>query len=248
MKQNLVEALRGIENGGRTLATLALTLIAISGVLGIINLSGLGIVLSDSIAGVAGANIYLGVLVTALICLILGMGMTTTGAYLIALAVAGTTLIRLGQSPLAVHMLCLYTAALSSITPPVCVASYVAAAIAKTSWFGVAVNAVKLAAVGFMLSLVFVFHPALLMEGSAATIALSFILAILGSFLLAIGFTGYFSQSINVFSRILFSVSGFLFLLPYWETRATGGGLALVGAVVIYLDYRWRTGMRPTFK
>src|SRR5690606_18242337 len=100
--------------------------------------------------------------VTGLVCMVLGMGMPTTAAYVLVAAVLAPALTKIGVEPIVAHMFVFYFATLSVITPPVCVAVFVAAGIAQTDWLAVAREAVKLAAVTYVIPFMFLVYPGML--------------------------------------------------------------------------------------
>jgi TRAP transporter 4TM/12TM fusion protein len=104
-------------------------------VIGMFNLSGLGIKVSEMIIGLSAGSKFLALFFTMIVCLILGMGVPTTAAYVLAASVAGPALVKLGVVSLAAHLFVFYFAIISAITPPVCAAVYAAAAIARSNWW-----------------------------------------------------------------------------------------------------------------
>lgn len=131
-----------------------------------VNLTGLGVALSSLIVSMAGSSIWLIALVTALVCLVLGMGIPTTAAYVLVAAVLAPALIKVGIEPIIAHMFVFYYATISVITPPVCVAVFVAAGIAQTNWMAVAREACKLGAVTYVIPFMFIAYPGMLASGS----------------------------------------------------------------------------------
>ena len=136
-----------------------------------VNMTGVGIALSNVIASLAGSSVLILALLVALICLILGMGIPTTAAYVLVAAVLAPALIKAGTGTLVAHMFVFYFATISVITPPVCVAVFVAAGIAKTPWLPVGIEACKLGAVTYVVPFLFLLYPGMLAAGGALDIA-----------------------------------------------------------------------------
>ena len=127
--------------------------------------------MSGAIAAAAGGSVFWTALIVAAVCLVIGMGMPTTAAYVLAAAVMAPALIRAGVEPLAGHLFVFYYATLSVITPPLCIAVFVAAGIAKERWTAVASRALRLGAVLYCVPALFLIYPGLLLNGGAAEIA-----------------------------------------------------------------------------
>ena len=117
-----------------------------------INLTDHGVALSSTIVKLAGNSTFLVAIIVGIVCLIMGMGLPTTAAYVLVAAVLAPAMTQVGVDPLAAHMFVFYFATLSVITPPVCVAVFVGAGIAQTGWlpfFGVAAPRLQKGGVGF---------------------------------------------------------------------------------------------------
>jgi len=162
--KKLVEAL---VDGGKGVVTVGILLIAAQVFVAMLNLTGLGVSVSNFVLDIAGGNLYIVVAVMALICLVAGMGLPTSAAYVLVAAVFAPALISKEFDPLAVHLFVLYFACLSVITPPVCVGSFVAAAIAKCSWLNLSGWAMRLGAGCYFVPFLFFAYPGLLLNGSA---------------------------------------------------------------------------------
>jgi TRAP transporter 4TM/12TM fusion protein len=135
-----------------------------------LNLTGVGVTISSLVVSLGGANLMLVGVIVACACLILGMGIPTTAAYVLVAAVMAPALIAINVEPLVAHMFVFYYATISVITPPVCIAVFVAASIAGASWWSVALVAVRLAAVTYIVPFMFLTYPGMLWSGSAMDI------------------------------------------------------------------------------
>ena len=164
---------RSLEEGGRGVVTVGVLLIAAQVFVGVLNLTGFGVTATSVILSTAGGKIWLIALIMAVVCLIAGMGLPTSAAYVLVAAVFATPLIQQGLDPLTVHFFVLYYATLSVITPPVCVGVFVAAAIAQTGWLNVAGQAVRLAASVYVLPMLFLIYPGMLGNGGPTAVALA---------------------------------------------------------------------------
>lgn len=163
LRRRPLDLVRAVAVGGRSGATIIVAVAAIGVVLGVLNLTGVGLAFASNVAALGKDSLFLALLLTALTCLLLGMGMPTLPAYLIIVLVMGRSLRQLGIDPLAVHLFVFYFGVLSAITPPVAVAIFAAAPISGSHPIGTAVAALRLAFVGFIIPFVFVMEPSLLL-------------------------------------------------------------------------------------
>lgn len=166
LKQCGKALLAGVHDAGVGFVTITILLAGAQIIVSIINLTGVGVTLSSQIVDGFSALPYLAPLVVALACLVLGMGVPTTAAYILVASILAPAMIRIGYEPLATHLFVLYFAALSAITPPVCVAVFVASGIAKTSWLAVARQAMRLSSAIYLLPFLFLMLPGLIGQGS----------------------------------------------------------------------------------
>ena len=147
---------------GRQIATIAAIIVCAGLIVGVFNMTGLGVKLSSVILSLSGGELWAALLLTALASLVLGMELPTTAAYVICVAVAGPALTALGLPELTVHLFVFWYALLCTITPPVCGNVFIAAGIAETPWLPVAFTAMRLGLGLFLVPLGFVSHPSLL--------------------------------------------------------------------------------------
>ncbi|TVO53030.1 TRAP transporter permease [Denitromonas halophila] len=156
-----------LDDGANSLVVVGVLLAGAQILVAMINLTGIGVTLSSMIVGEATASVLAVGLIVAAICMIMGMGIPTTAAYVLVAATLAPALVKVGVSPLAAHMFVFYFATLSVITPPVCVGVFVAAGIAGVGWTQVARHAVSLGAVTYVIPFLFLLYPGMLTPGSA---------------------------------------------------------------------------------
>ena len=140
-------------------------------IIGVVTLTGLGIVFTQFVVNLAQSTLILALLLTMVAGIVLGMGIPTTPAYIIMTSLLVPALVKLGVIEPAAHMFAFYFAILSAITPPVALAVYAAASIGGASLWRSGVQAVKFAAAGFIVPFFFVYNPALLFSGPWEDIA-----------------------------------------------------------------------------
>ena len=185
-------------------------------IIGGIVLSGLGLKFSAILVELAAGSLLLCVVMVMIISIIIGMGSSTTGSYIILSVVAAPALIHLGVVPVAAHLVVFYAACLSNITPPVCVSAFAAAALAKADPMQTGFAALKYGAALILLPFGFVYLPPLLLGGSTFDIVYTVILLLLGFMSLAMVLQGadFLRSRISLQARFLFIVSALLLLLP----------------------------------
>lgn len=197
-------------------------------VVGMVSLTGIGVIFGDMMIQAAHSMLFPSLLFTALTCIILGMGLPTTAAYVIAASILAPSLIKLGLTPLTSHLFVFYFACLSAITPPVALAAYAGAGIAKCSPMTTAVEACKLGFAGFMVPFAFCYNPAMMMQGNVAEILSVFISAFIGVSIMSAGFQGWLLWKLHLLERIIFICAGLLMFIPGTLTDITGLATAIV--------------------
>jgi TRAP transporter 4TM/12TM fusion protein len=225
---NLVVAL---ETGGKSIVLVAGLCACAQIVIGMVNLSGLGIKMTEMILGLSMGIEFLALFFTMIVCLILGMGLPTTAAYVLAASVAGPALIKLGVIPMAAQLFVFYFAIISAITPPVCAATYAAVAIARSKWWESGWLAVRMGLAGFMAPFLFVYVPNLLLKGSLLEIFWNSLVSALGVMAMAGVAMGYFGDRSRWYESLLLALGALFLLKPGLATDLIG--LSLV--VGIYL-------------
>ena len=206
----------------------------------LINLTGFGVKLSDIIVSLGQSNVFLCLICSMFVCIILGMGLPTTAAYVLGAAVLAPPLVALGLEPLVVHLFIFYYACLSAITPPVCVAVFMAAGLAKAKWLHVGAIACMIALPSFVIPFTFCYNPALLLQGNAFAVSVAIVTALLGVGLMSICLTGYIDKPVPMIYRIVFLIGGILLLVPYYLESAVGFILAAAAFVVFSISSKKR--------
>ncbi|MSO21314.1 MAG: TRAP transporter permease [Acidobacteria bacterium] len=200
-------------------------------------ITGLGGKFSGMLFEMAGQNLLPALIITMIICLILGMGMPTPSAYILTAVVAVPALVRLGIPVLSAHMFVLYFACLSAITPPVAVAAFATAGIAGADPNEVGFRAVRLGIVAFLVPFIFVYQPALLLRGSLAEVVIAAATSITGVILLAAGIEGWLLARAVWWERAMLMVGGILLLIPGLYTDIPG---VILAAAVLAIQWRKR--------
>lgn len=222
--------LQALEMGARGAISVGIACAIVGIVIGSISLSSLGLIVGNNIIELGGNSLGLTMFLTMLTCLVMGMGVPTTPMYIIVATVAAPILTHnFNVIPIAAHMFVFYYGALAEITPPVALAAFTAAGIARAKPFSVAVTAVRLALAGFIIPYFYVWNPILLMEGRDYTaIAWAAVTAVLGIVSLSVALQNWMFGKTNVLQRVFAFVAAFLLITPGLVTDVIGGGLLLL--------------------
>lgn len=236
-RRELGRMLTILENTGRALIEVGVICGLAGYIVGVVSLTGLGLSLSRALVALSGGNALMLLVLAAIGSTILGMGMPITACYILLVLLIAPALIQLGILPLAAHLFLMYFGAMSFVTPPVAIAAYVAAGIARADPMRVGFIGVRLGIVAYVVPFVFCYNPALLLKGSVEDIILLTSSVTLGIISIAIAFEGYLFYKLNVLKRIGFSLAGFLLIVP--ELITDGIGL-LLGILLVLWEYQRR--------
>lgn len=183
-------------------------------VIGGISMTGLGGKFADLVFLVAGDSAFIALVISALLAIIMGMGMPTPSAYILAVILVGPTLLAMDFTMLQTNMFILYFAVLSAMTPPVAVAAFAASAIADAPPLRIATGAVRLSIAAFIVPFIFIYDQGLLLEGDVFDIAMTCMTAVSGVLLLSVAAEGFWKTKLGIIPRLLFAGAGFLFMMP----------------------------------
>jgi len=222
--------LEALEDGARNTLSVAMACACAGIVIGCVTITGMGISFTQMVLALAQNMLLLALLLTAIAGIVLGMGMPTTPAYIVMVALLVPALVKLGAIAPAAHMFAFYFAILSAITPPVALAVFAAASLAKTDIWSAGWEAVRIGSAGFVVPFMFIYEPSLLMIGDWQTIASSFVTATIGCILLAAGLFGYLLRAALWWERVLLVAAALLLVKPGWITDLIG--LALLAVVL----------------
>jgi TRAP transporter 4TM/12TM fusion protein len=206
--------LDAVEGTGRTMLDLVAITTLAGIVIGSLHLSGFTSKLPMLLVSAAGGNVLLLLLLTALVSILLGMSLPTTVVYVTLAVLVGPALAQLGIVPLAAHLFLFYFGMLSLITPPDCLATYAAAAIARADFWKTGWTGMRLGIVAYLVPFVFVLHPALILHGTPADIVLTLVTSALGVILLSIGCVGHLFRRLGWGRRVAAIVAGLCLFAP----------------------------------
>jgi TRAP transporter 4TM/12TM fusion protein len=228
--RQVVEALI---DGAKNALPVALACASAGIVIGVIALTGIGQDFTQLVVDLSRSTLWLALLATAIAGIVLGMGMPTTPAYIIMVSLLVPALVKLGIATPAAHMFAFYFAILSAITPPVALAVFAAASLAKADMWQTGWAAVRIGAAGFIVPFMFAYEPGLLLIGKDwGVIALACATAAIGCVALAAGLHGYFLRSCSLVERLALVAAALLLINPGWATDLAG--LGLIAAVAAW--------------
>jgi TRAP transporter 4TM/12TM fusion protein len=210
-----------------------------------INLTGLVGKFTSLIFAVAGESTLAVLIISAIVSILLGMGMPTPAVYVLTATLTAPAIIEMGVPVLAAHLFLIFFASMSAITPPVGVAAYTASGIAEASPLKIGAAATKLAIAAFLLPFMFVFQPALLLQGSFIEIVMAIIFALIGLWALAIGFEGYWIRSLSPWMRVLLIGAGVLVTYPEWISTVIGA-VIILAVLLMERSFARKSGFAKT--
>ncbi|ARQ01840.1 TRAP transporter permease [Pseudorhodoplanes sinuspersici] len=235
-KPTVMETLKAIANTGRFTLDIILIGAAAGIMVGIMSISGLAFGMTLQLIGLSGDNVFLLLLIIAVLAFVLGIGLPTVSVYILTATLLAPALVKLGVTPMAAHMFVMYNGMLSMITPPVAFAAYAAANIArvdgwKTGWVACVVGWST-----FVLPFLFVLTPSLLMDGSATEIVWNLLRVLLGLYVGTAGILGFSLTPLTKPIRVLFGVLAAAIVLPpaafaaapYVNYVAVAAGIAFI--------------------
>ena len=230
--------IESLESGARNTLVVALACACAGIVIGTITLTGMGLSFTGVVLALSQNSLILALLLTMLAGIVLGMGLPTTPAYIVQVALLVPALVKLGVAVEAAHLFALYFAVLSAITPPVALAVYAANGLSGASLMESSWDAVKLGLTGYIIPFMFVFAPALLLIGDAGTVAIAAVTASIGVICLAGGLhEQFFLGRAAWWERVLLVLAALVLIKPGLTTDLIGLGL-----IAITLLSQWLRG------
>ena len=218
--------LDSLEAGGKSCVTVAVACGVAGIICGCITLTGLASKMIAAVVAVSGSSSLLALLLTMVCCIILGMGLPTTATYCIMASTCAPILIQMSIPKIAAHFFVFYFGIVADITPPVALAAYAGAAIAKAKPMQTGITATRLAIGAFIIPFVFAYSPSLLLIDTVwYEVILLSITAAIGIFGVAAGLSGYFYTNMNLFERLITMAGGLILIIPGVLTDVIGIGL-----------------------
>ena len=234
VKSTILSAIDALAAGAKGAITVAVACAMAGMIAGCITVTGLASILINAIVQLAGNATIVGLVLTMVCCIVLGMGVPTTANYCIMASTCAPILIQLDFPAVAAHFFVFYFGIVADITPPVALAAYAGSAIAKSNPMKTGINATKLAIAAFIVPYIFAYNPSMLFVGDVAwyDVIIISITALLGLFGIAAALNGYLYRKIPVILRIALVAGGLGMMIPGLASDLIG--LAVVAAVVAF--------------
>lgn len=229
-RMSFKDIIDGLAEGARSALPVVVSCATAGIIVGIVTLTGLGMKMSGGLVRLAGGSVYLTMFLTMLGSLILGMGVPTTANYIIQATVSAPALVLLGVHPLAAHLFVFYFGIVADITPPVALAAFAGAGIAKANPFKTGVEAFKLGFAAYLVPYIFALSPILILvrpEGLSTPMFIVRVLiavatAVIGMICIGASTTGYFVTNDKWYERILLFIAGVSLIHPGLQTDIFG--------------------------
>ncbi|MFH0914483.1 MAG: TRAP transporter permease [Chloroflexota bacterium] len=237
--------LRALEGTARVMPIVALACATAGIIIGSLTMTGLGVSMAIILKELAGGSLLVLLLLASVASYILGMGMPSIPVYITVATIIAPAMIGFGVPPVAAHLFVFYWAMVSFFTPPVALATYVAAGISGASPMSIGLHAVRLGAASYILPFMFVYKPSLLLMGAPGEVALTVVTALVGVIALAAGLEGFFWRRVLWWERVPLIAGALLMIMPGWQVNLAGLALILLGVFrQLLLATRERLGTR----
>ena len=227
----LKKIFEALEAGAKGAITVGVACAIAGMIAGCITVTGLASILINAIVQLAGSATFIGLILTMVCCIVLGMGVPTTANYCIMASTCAPILIKMGFPLVAAHFFVFYFGIVADITPPVALAAYAGSAIAKGNPMKTGINATKLAIAAFIVPYIFAYSPAMLFVNVTSVWAVIQIVlsALLGIFGVAAGLEGFMLRKMNWLFRLICIGGGLGLMIPGALSDLVG--LVLIGGV-----------------
>jgi TRAP transporter 4TM/12TM fusion protein len=240
-RMTLRDVWHAIRETGSGLCEILVISAAAGFIMGLFQVSGLAFAFAAYLVELGGQSLILLLLLAAVVSIILGMGLPTIGVYVMLAVLVAPALVKVGVPPLAAHLFILYFGMMSLITPPVAPAAYVAAAIAGSPSMATGWTAMRFGWASYIVPFIFVYAPAMLMQGSWTDIVVVTLTSLGGIWLICAAMVGYLTRVLPAGMRILFAAAGIMLMLPHQASNVmlaiNIAGLAL-GVFAVFYELR----------
>lgn len=229
-----------LARAGNTSIDLILICAAAGMVIGVLNMTGLSFNLSYALVQLGGGSKITLLLMSAIVCIVLGMGLPTLGVYVLLATLVAPALIELGVDRIAAHLYVLYFGMMSMITPPVAIAAFAAAGVAGARPMHTGLEAMRFGWPAYIVPFLFVYSPSLLLRGTVFDMITSITLTAMGVVVVSVALTGFFRRKLNLSERIILTFAGAATFFPH-EAINNSYTLNFIGLFVTAAMYFWVT-------
>lgn len=197
-----------------SILTMAALLAGAQITISLISMTGFGVKLSDLIISIGQNNLFLSLVLSMLVCIILGMGLPTTAAYVLSASILAPAIISLGVPVLSAHLFVMFFATLATITPPVCAAIFLSSGMAGAYWLKAGWLGILLAMPAIVVPYTFAYNSSLLLIGSMGSIILAVVTAFVGVYFLGMAIAGFTGAKMNNIEKVIMFIAGAAMLIP----------------------------------
>lgn len=237
-------AIEAMAEGARHALPVAVACALVGVIIGIINLTGVAAQFGGQVIAIGQDNLLLALFLTMLTCLVLGMGIPTIPNYIITSSLAAPILLQLGVPLIVSHMFVFYFGIMADLTPPVALAAFAAAPIARETGLRISLQALRVAVAGFVVPYMAVYSPALMLQGDGGFIDVAYVVikALIAITLWSAGATGYLLKPLNAIERAYIIAAAALLVMASTSSDQIG----LAATIVFMLWHVWRTRQGKT--
>ena len=234
-----------LDRGGRNLIMIGCACAGAGLIISVVVNTGLGLQFSNLVISAAKGVFLIALLFIMISAIILGMGLPTTAAYVLAVSVGGPTLIELGGDVLQVHLFVFYFAIMACVTPPVALGAYAGASLAKTDPLKTGFEASRIAVAGYIIPYMLIYNAPIMLKGTFMEIVIALVSATLAIYVVVIGLEGWMLTRLNTIERAVLIVAAILIPFPIIFSRIQGIIVGLILLSIIYLLQRNRRAKYP---
>ncbi len=243
-RMSAVDMLAALESGVRSTIPVTVACACAGIIIGSIFVSGLGLKFTNGVIDLANGNLLVLLVLTGLAAILLGMGITTTAVYITVAALIVPSLIEIGVKPMAAHMFAFYFGVVSTITPPVALASFAGAAIAGSPPMATAFESARIGIAKYLVPFVFVYNPSLLFEGPLWLTGYSFVTAFASVWAISAALEGWLRGRLSAPLRLLCGVAALALIFPPTYAIAGISGFAINGVAAAVIASLFFSRMR----
>ena len=240
-RPTFARVMRELSETGRIILDLIVITSVAGVIIGLLQITGLAFNVSLLLTEAADGSLPILLVLTALVCIVLGMGMPSAIIYIVLSVIAAPALIEAGVVTMSAHLFLFYFGMLSMITPPVCLATIAAASVAGTGIWQTGWAGVRLGFIAYVVPFLIVYQPELIFEGTAGAIAVTFVKAVIGVIVLCYAVAGYMADRLGIVERVLCGVAGIAILSAPLDTAV---GLAANAVAVLLVAAMFWNGRR----
>ena len=227
LKKTLSDTITGLKGGAEDTLVLGSVVGNTGIIIAMVMLTGLAFIFTTSVISLTGGLLPVGIVLALFAGYVLGMGLTVTSVYILLAILVAPSLVKLGMDPLAAHLMIFWFSQTSNISPPVCVAAFVGAGIAKANPYKVGFNSFRFAAFIFIMPLLFAYSDILMPEGLTLSAAFAMLSGALAVIPYAAAVAGYFRAPLAKYQRTLLFISAVLLVLPELITSLIGVAITI---------------------